>query len=245
LIVFASFIVLLFPLGFGLGALAPLREQRLTVGTGGWLGLLGLTGALVAALPLVSTYVPAHFLALDTGDVLISWLSVAGLAIVGVLALTDSVGWLKLYEDLGATLLTVLLGFAVIYAMQVPRDVTLHNLSFMPERLIAFVFAALLLLPFFLGLEILVRRGGLWMSPVLGVVGRTIIVVVLIIGLAARVIPPIVSLLLPILVIYMVEFEIVSAIIYARSGNIAVAALIESAWLAWMIAAVMPITITI
>jgi hypothetical protein len=68
---------------------------------------------------------------------------------------------------------------------------------------------------------------------------------VLILGLAARVIPPIVSLLLPILVIYMVEFEIVSAIIYARSGNIAVAALIESAWLAWMIAAVMPITITI
>jgi len=48
--------------------------------------------------------------------------------------------------------------------------------------------------------------------------------------------------LIAILVIYMAEFEIVSATIYARSGNIALAAAIESAWLAWVIAAVMPIT---
>jgi dienelactone hydrolase len=242
-ILFASFIVLLFPLGFGLGTLAPSCEQRRMVGASTWLSLLGLAAALVAALPLVSTYVPAHFLALDTGDVLISWLSIAGVEIVGTLALTESLEWLKLREDLGVTLLTVMLGFGVIYAMQVPRDVTLHNLSFTPERLIAFILAALLLLPFFLGFEILVRRGGPWMSPVLGVIGRTIIVLVLIVGLAVGVIPPLVSLLLPILVIYLIEFEIVSATIYARSGNITVAALIESAWLAWMIAAVMPITI--
>jgi hypothetical protein len=137
--------VLLFPLGYGLGTLAPLREQRLTVGKGGWLSLLGLAVALVAALPLVSTYVPAHFLALDTGDVLISWLSLAGLGIIGTLALTNGLGGLKLQESLGATLLAVLLGFALIYAMQVPREVTLHNLSFTPERLTAFIFATLLL----------------------------------------------------------------------------------------------------
>ena len=55
--------------------------------------------------------------------------------------------------------------------------------------------------------------------------------------------PPLVSVLLPVLVIFMIESEIVSASIYARSGNIAVAALLESAWLAWMIAAIVPITI--
>jgi dienelactone hydrolase len=242
-IVFACFIVLLFPLGYGLGTLAPLRERRLTVGKDGWLSLLGLAVALIAALPLVSTYVPAHFLALDTGDVLISWLSVAGLGIIGTLALTNGLGGLKLQESLGATLLAVLLGFALIYAMQVPREVTLHNLSLTPERLIAFIFATLLLVPFFLGFEILVRRGGPWMSPVLGMIGRAIIILVLILGLAARVIPPVVSLLLPILVIFLVEFEIVSATMYARSGNLAVAALLESAWLAYMIAAIMPITI--
>jgi hypothetical protein len=81
------------------------------------------------------------------------------------------------------------------------------------------------------------------MSPVLGVSGRALIILVLILGLAAHVIPPVVSLLLPILVIYMVEFEIVAATIYARCGNILVPALIESAWLAWMLAAIMPITI--
>jgi hypothetical protein len=242
-IVFISFIVLLFPLGYGVGTLAPSRERRLTVGQVGWISLLGLAAALGAALPLVSTYVPAHFLAIDTGDVLISWLSLAGLGIIAALALTDGLGWVKLSESLGATVLTALLGFGVIYVMQVPRDVTLHNLSFTPERLTAFIVATLLLVPFFLGFEILVRRGGPWISPVLGAIGRAIIILVLTLGLALSVIPLVVSLLLPMLVILMVEFEIVSSVIYARSGNIAVAALIESAWLAWMIAVVMPITI--
>jgi hypothetical protein len=62
-------------------------------------------------------------------------------------------------------------------------------------------------------------------------------------GLARGIMPPLVSGLLPVLVIFMIESEIVSACIYARSGNIAVAALLESAWLAWMIAAVVPVTI--
>jgi dienelactone hydrolase len=241
-IVFVCFVVLLFPLGYGLGVLAPLRDQRQTVGAGGWLALVGLAIALAAALPLVSTFVPAHFLAIDTGDVLISWLSIAGLAIMGTLVLTGSLGEFKLNEDLGRTLLIVLLGFAIIYAMQVPREVILHNLALTPERLIAFILAALLLAPFFLGFEILVRRGRAWMSPVLGITGRAIIVTVLIVGLAAHILPLVVGLLLPVLVIYLVEFEIIASAIYLRSGNLAVAALIESAWLAWAIAAIMPIT---
>lgn len=242
LIVFISFIVLLVPLGFALGAIAPLRQQRLTVGACAWLSLLGLAFALVVTLPLVSTYVPAHFLALDSADILISWLSVTGLGIVGYLALTDGLGWMKLKEGLSVTLFTALLGFALIYAMEVPRDVTLHNLSFTPERLTAFVLAALLLVPFFLGFEVLVRRGGPWKSLALGTIGRAIMILVLILGLVARIIPPLVAVLLPIVVIYMVESEILSATIYARSGNITLAALIESAWLAWMVAAIMPIT---
>ncbi|MBV8359566.1 MAG: hypothetical protein JO189_16750, partial [Deltaproteobacteria bacterium] len=242
LIVFASFIVLLVPLGLGLGAISPLREHRLTVGAAGWQGLVGLAAVLVASLPLVSTYVPGQFLALDTGDILISWLSVAGLGIISVLAVTDNLRWVKLWKDLDATLLTVLIGVALIYAIQVPRDVTLHNLSFTPERLIAFLFSTLLLVPFFLGFEILVRRGRPRMSPVLGTIGRIIVIFVLIVGLEARIIPPLVSLLLPILVIFMVESEIVSAGVYARSGNVVTAALIESAWLAWMISATMPVT---
>jgi dienelactone hydrolase len=245
LIAFALFIVLLFFLGFGLGAVAPVREPRITVAAPGSLGLLGLGIALLAALPLVSTYVPAHFLALDTGDVLISWLSIAGFGIMGFLALTRNFGWTKPESDLAGTLLTVILGFALIYAMQVPRDVSLHNLAFTPERLVAFIFGTILLVPFFLAFEMLTRRGGPWISPLLGIIGRAIIIGVLILGLAAHIIPFVVGLLLPILVLFMIEFEIVAATIYARSGNIAAAALLESAWLAWMLAAIMPITIMI
>jgi hypothetical protein len=97
--------------------------------------------------------------------------------------------------------------------------------------------------PFFLGFERLVRRGRPWVSAVVGASGRAIIILVLILGLALRVIPVLAGVYVPLLVIYMVESEIVSAIINARSGNITVAALIESAWLAWLIAAIAPVTI--
>jgi dienelactone hydrolase len=243
LIAFTLFIVLLVPVGLGLGAIAPIWPKR-SIARADWLaGLAIVAGALLAALPLVSTYVPAHFLALDTGDVLISWLSVASLGMAGALALTGGLKWMNLEGNLTITVFTALFGFALIYAMQVPRDVTLHILAFTPERLIAFIFSALLLTPFFLGFETLIRRGGPWTSLALGASGRVIIIVVLIIGLAGGIMPPLVSVLLPVLLIFMIESEIVSATIYARSGNIAVAALLESAWLAWMIAAVVPVTI--
>jgi dienelactone hydrolase len=243
LIGFPFFIALLVPVGFGLGAVVPINPKRSVVSTDALIALGGVAGALLAALPLVSTYVPAHFLALDTGDVLISWLSDAGLGIIGALSLTGALQWRSLQEDIRITVLTALFGFALIYAIQVPRDVTLHNLSFTPERLAAFIFSALLLIPFFWGFETLIRRGGPWTSLALGTGGRVIIILVLILGLAEGIMPPLVSVLLPVLVIFMIESEIVSASIYARSGNIAVAALLESAWLAWMIAAIVPITI--
>lgn len=241
--VFLLFIILLVPVGFGLGAIAPMIPKRSIVPADSLIGLAGVVAALLAALPLVSTYVPAYFVALDTGDVLISWLSVAGLAIVGVLLLMGGLKWINLEENPWITVLTALLGFALIYAIQVPRDVTLHNLSFTPERLVAFVLSALLLMPFFWGFETLIRRGGPWASLALGASGRVIIILVLILGLAAGIMPPLLAVLLPVLVIFMIESEIVSASIYARSGNVAVAAMLESVWLAWMIAAIVPITI--
>ncbi|MBV8772605.1 MAG: alpha/beta fold hydrolase, partial [Deltaproteobacteria bacterium] len=107
LIAFGLFIVLLFFLGFGLGAIAPMREPRMPIVAPGSLGLLGLAFALIAALPLVSTYVPAYFLALDTGDVLISWLSIAGFGIMGFLELTGNLGLMRLGANLATTILTV------------------------------------------------------------------------------------------------------------------------------------------
>lgn len=242
-IVFFLFIALLVPVGFGLGAVAPVNPKRSIVAADGFIALTAIAGALLAALPLVSTYLPAHFLALDTGDAVISWLSVAGLGILLFFSLTDGLRWLAWQGNFTSTILTALFGFGLIYAMQVPRDVTLHNLTFTPERLVAFVLSALLLIPFFLGFETLVRRGGPWTALALGASGRVIIILVLVLGLAVGIMPPLVTVLLPILVLVMIESEIVSASIYARCGNIAVAALLESAWLAWMIATIVPITI--
>ena len=50
-------------------------------------------------------------------------------------------------------------------------------------------------------------------------------------------------LMLPVLVLLFVVFEIVSSAVYAQSRNYVVPAVIESAWLAWIFAAVLPVAL--
>jgi hypothetical protein len=234
-------IILLFAVGREVGSLAPMRERR-PAGPGGWLGLAGLTIALVATIPLVSLDQPASFLPLMVGNVVISWLALTGVLILGALALGAQLEWLRLSERPAATYLSALLAFAVIYALQIPTGAVFHRMTPTPERLVAALIATMLLIPFFLGFEVLVRRGGVVMSTVLGVLGRAITLSLLGAGVALGVIPAVIALILPSLVIQFILFEIFAGSVYARSGNIIPGALVESAWLGWIIALTMPIT---
>ena len=139
--------------------------------------------------------------------------------------------------------LSALLGFAVIYALQIPTAAVFHRMTPTPERLIATAIAPVLLIPFFLGFEALVRRGGMVTSTVRGIVGRAITLALLWAGVVLGVIPPVVALILPSLAIQFILFEIFTGCVYGKSGNIVPAVLVESAWLGWAIALTMPITI--
>jgi pimeloyl-ACP methyl ester carboxylesterase len=235
-----AFVIVLFAIGHAVGSLAPSRERR--PAEGGWLGLLGLIVALVVTMPLVSTEQPASFLSLVVGEVIISWFALTGAVILGALALLGRLDWLRLCDHGAATCLSSLLGFVVIYALQVPGGVVFHRMNLTPERLVAAGIATLLLIPFFLGFEALVRRGGLLASVGLGVLGRAIILAALWAGIALEVVPFVVALILPSLIIQFILFEIFAGAVYARSGNIAAVALVESAWLGWIVAVTMPIT---
>jgi hypothetical protein len=234
-------IVVLFALGRAVGSLAPVRERR-PAGPAAWLGLLGFAIALVVTMPLASIDQAASFLSLVVGNVIVSWFALAGVLILGALALRGRFDWLRLSERPAATCLSALLGFLVIYALQFPTGVVFHRMTPTPERLIAALIATALLIPFFLGFEALIRRGGMVSSTVLGVLGRAITLALLGAGVAAGVIPFVVALILPSLVIQFILFEIFAGSVYARSGNIVPAALVESAWLGWIIAMTMPIT---
>jgi dienelactone hydrolase len=234
--------VLPFAVGHAVGSLAPARERR-PAGAGAWIGLAGWALALIVTMPLVSIDVAASFLSLVVGNIIVSWFALTGVAVLGAMALRGRLDWLRLSERPAATYLPALVGFAVIYALQIPIGALFHRMTPTPERLIAALMATLLLIPFFLGFEALLRRGGIVMSTVLGVLGRAITLVLLAAAVALGVMPFVVALILPSLVIQFILFEIFAASVYARSSNIVPVVLVESAWLGWIIAMTMPITI--
>jgi len=234
------FVILLIPLGRVCGSMVPSwAEER--PGPRAWLGLLIVGGALLASMPLAATN-PASFVPIVVGNVQISWFMVAGLIMVGVLALWHPLEWYRVREGIGAAILAGASAFAVVYVCQVAMSVMLHHLSLSPERLMVMAMATVLMFPFWMGFELLVRRGGVTTSTVWGSLGRVLILVLMAVGVSLNVLPFVLMLVLPIIGIGFVMMEIFAAAAYSASRNLALIAVAETLWFAWTIAAVSPIT---
>jgi dienelactone hydrolase len=235
------FVILLVPLGRGVcGPMAPSwPEER--PGPSGWIGLLILSGALLAAMPLAAGD-PAAFLEVVVGDVQISWFAVAGLIMVGVIALSYPLEWYRIREGAGAAIIAGGVGFAVVYVCQVAMSAMLHHLSLSPERVMVMAIGSVLIFPFWMSFELLVRRGGLAMATTWAVIGRILILVLMAVGVSLNVLPGVLMLVLPILTIAYLMIEIFAASVYSASRNLVLIAVFESLWIAWMIAAASPIT---
>jgi dienelactone hydrolase len=234
------FVILLVPLGILSGSMAPnWTEDR--PGPSGWIGLLILAAALLASMPLAAEN-PAWFVPVVVGNIQISWFAVAGLIILGVLALWRVLDWDRVRDGAGAALFAGAAAFAVVYVCQVAMTVAFHQLSLSPERLMVMAMATVLLFPFWIGFEWLVRRGGPLISTVWGSLGRILIVLLMVVGVNLGILPFVLMLILPIIVLAFVMIEIFSASAYSASRNLMLIAVFETLWWAWMIAATNPIT---
>ena len=235
------FLILLIPIGRIAGRIATQWAER-PAGAEGWIGLAIVAGALVAVMPLVANDLPASFLSVVLGDSTLSWLASAGIVLVAVLMIWGRLEWVRFGTSTLPTLLAAALAMATIYVCQNSYSVTFHRLAFTPERLLAWILAATMMLPFWLGFEFLVRRGAVLMSTVLGSLGRGIIVVLLFAGVMVGVFPHFVFLIIPIVGLQFIALEILAASAYSTSRNLFLIALMESAWSAWLLAATNPIS---
>jgi hypothetical protein len=236
-IVFVLFLVLLVPVGRIAGSIAGAREQP---AGSGWLGLLIVGVAQLAAMPLTSLD-PAGFTSLVIGDVQISWFMVAGVIMIAALVFWNRLDsqWIG---NLGAPLLAAALLFAIIYACHVAGSSTFHAETFTPERAVAWALAAMLQLPFWAGFEFLLRRGSVLIATVTASLGRVLIFALIIVGMSVGVLPGVLGLILPIVAVILVQLEIFAASAYSVSRNVVFIAIAESMWFAWTIAATNPIT---
>jgi hypothetical protein len=72
------------------------------------------------------------------------------------------------------------------------------------------------------------------------VAGHVVLLAALVVGIVLEILPGVLGILLPILGGLLFSFELLATGIYAASRNIATIAVIESLWLAWFFAAVLP-----
>jgi dienelactone hydrolase len=235
------FLVFLIPLGIISGEIAGQWSEG-PAGLGGWMGLVILVIALLAAMPMVAMIAPTAFFPLVVGDVQVAWSWVAGVMLAIVLVVAHVLDWRRLRQGLGATVLAALIAMTVVYLAQCATAVTLHTLSLTPERLIFTIVGALLLFPFWISFEFMLRRGGPVVSTVRATIGRALIIVMLVVGILLQVLPGVLILILPNLVLIYVAVEIFAASAYSSSRNLMLIALVESIWFSWSIAAVSPIT---
>ncbi|HTR60151.1 MAG TPA: hypothetical protein VMH37_00540, partial [Candidatus Binataceae bacterium] len=197
---------------------------------------------LLAAMPMVATIVPTAFFPFVVGDTQVAWNWVAGVILAIVLIAAHAFDWRRLRDGLGATVIAAILAMMVVYLAQCATSVTLHTLALTPERLIFTMVGALLLFPFWLSFEFMLRRGGLVVSTIRAVIGRALILAMLVVGIVLQVLPGVLMLILPQLVLIYVAVEIYAASAYSSSRNLLLIVLVESIWFSWSIAAVAPIT---
>ncbi len=235
------FLILLVPIGRICGSMA-LYWSEPVEGAGGWIGVAIIGGALIAAMPLVAMIAPGEFLSVVIGDVETSWFAVAGVIAIVVAVVAHVLEWRRIRDGVGATIFAAAIGFAVIYVCQNAILVTFHRQSLTPERLVVAILVTLAMLPFWLGFEFLIRRGGLAISTTRAVVARALILLLMAVGTMLQVLPSVLMLLLPSLALLFVMIEVFSASAYSTSRNLVLITLVEAAWFSWIIAAVSPIT---
>jgi len=236
-----AFLLILPGLGDAVGRLAPKLEARSAKGVAGRIGLLA--AALVGTLPLVSLGDPARILPLVVGNVVAVHFFAAGMAILAGLALAGRFDASPLRTGLGTSLAAALLGVVSLYLLLTPIGVVFHSVGLTPERGVLALGTALLVFPFQLVFHDLLRRGGTVPATLASLAGRLVVIMALLLAVWAGILSGVVLLMLPVLVGLFLLFEIVSSFVYSRSRNHVVVALIESVWLAWIFAAVLPVAL--
>jgi hypothetical protein len=177
------------------------------------------------------------------GDAVVSQFALAGIVLLVGIRLFRP--WLLrgLLAGWTASLAGAAVGVVGIFVLMQPFGPLLHRLTLTPERMLVFAMALpgffLLALPF----NLLLRRGPTRSATLHALAGRLVVLGVLAAGVATGVLGFVVVLMLPALALVFLLFEALAAALYDRSHDLLGVSLIDAAWLAVVVAAILPVRI--
>lgn len=237
-LLFGAMLLVLPGLGLVVGHLVPRCEPFSASGRGRGLCALGV--ALAATMPLLAVGNPGAVLSLEVGDLVVTHLALAGIALLVMLVLMRA-ELSPLLRAWPRTLAGAAVGLVGAYCLMAPLGVVLHRMAPTPERLLVFGAAALALLPLTLSFQVLLRRGAPAGASAFAVAGRALVLLALVAGVWLGILGGVVLLMLPSLAVLFVQAELVATPIYAVSRNLGAIAFLDATWLAFVMASSMPI----
>jgi dienelactone hydrolase len=234
-----AFLLVLPGLGLLVGRLVP--HAGVWPAEGRALGLLALAAAFALTMPLLSTSVPGAILSIEVGDAVVSHFALAGIVLLVAMRLYRPALLEGLLERPLAALPGAAVGLIGLFVLMQPIAVALHRATLTPERTLVFAAATLGLLPLTLAFNLLLRCGATASATLTALAGRVLILLVLFAGVKAGVLDVVLLFMLPMLAAVSLLFEALASACYATSRNLLAIALLDAAWLAFVIAAIMPV----
>lgn len=235
----AALVLLLPGLGLVIGRLVPAGPERPSEGR--LLGLGLLAAALLTSLPLFATGTPGAFLGVEIGDFIAAHFGIAGIAVLVTLRLRWPGTLAGALPRPGASLVGAALAVLAVYTLMQPFGAVIHSTALTPERLAVFVACSLGFLPLSLAASLTLRRGGAAGASAAALGARVLVLLVLIVGVRLEVLASVVLVMVPPLAGVSLLTEVLASSLYATSRNLLVIAVVDAAWLALVVAAIMPI----
>lgn len=128
-----------------------------------------------------------------------------------------------------------------LFVLLAPAALTLHTAVPDLERAFYWAILAAAMLPFFAAFEAIVRRGSWWQAILLGIAGRGLLLLTLVIGIFAGALPFVLLLVLQLLAMQYVVLELFAAFAWAKTRNTALIAVVDAVFVAWIAVMFSPI----
>jgi dienelactone hydrolase len=214
-----------------------------------WAGFALVAGALLLTTPLLAVggWDP---LPLGAGQPIVLHLGLAAAVLWGLRALAGRgqvpepvAGWLgqRPWLALRPAGWFGLAAAGAVVVLLVPLAPVFHRLVPTPPRAVYWVALSAVCLPFFAAYHALVRARSEWWGVALGALGRVVLLLVLLVGLAIGALPSVISLVIPLLVLQYVLLELFAAPCWAASRNTTVLAVVDAVIIGWMAVVLTPV----
>lgn len=218
--------------------------------TPGWAAIAVVAISLLIAVAFALPVSAPGFLSITAYGPVVALIGLAGGALAALVALArTSIAatqhpWLPRLpkgDDIRAAVLPAAAVTVAVYALLAPLGVVGHNLAPTPERLLAVAVVFIVLAPFFVLFQSLLRQGRPISAAARSISGHVVLIMAIDLAVSLGQLPGVVSLLVLVLALVFMVVELVASSFYRWHGSATAIGLAEAALLAWMIAVMAPV----